>query len=133
MKGLPMSALQTIKIIYDGECPVCKNYVTMLRLKESVGEVELIDAREDIHLAEQFLEEGYNLDNGMIVIYQQQIFYGQKAVHVMALLSTNVGAFNKMNVCLFKNEMVAKIAYPILVFLRKILLKILGKTTIFKH
>ena len=34
-------------IVYDGLCIYCNNYVKMLRLKDSIGSVSLIDARSD--------------------------------------------------------------------------------------
>lgn len=34
-----------VEVVYDGECPFCASYVALLRLRERVGEVRLIDAR----------------------------------------------------------------------------------------
>ena len=32
-------------IIYDGQCPFCSRYVRLVRLRDSLGQVELVDAR----------------------------------------------------------------------------------------
>lgn len=122
-----------IEIIYDGECPVCSKYVTMTRLRKSVGNVTLTDARKDITRSEQMKNDGYNLDDGMIVIYEGNIYYGIEAVHMLALLSSSSGVFNRFNAFIFKNQKASKFIYPLLVILRKILLKILNKQKIFKN
>ncbi len=37
-----------ISIIYDGECPFCSSFMSIVRVKKSVGDVRLIDARNEI-------------------------------------------------------------------------------------
>jgi predicted DCC family thiol-disulfide oxidoreductase YuxK len=32
-------------IVYDGECMFCTRYVTLMGLRDLVGDVELVDAR----------------------------------------------------------------------------------------
>jgi predicted DCC family thiol-disulfide oxidoreductase YuxK len=34
-------------IVYDGECPFCTQYVKLMRLRETVGIVKPLNARED--------------------------------------------------------------------------------------
>ena len=34
-----------MKIIYDGHCPFCHEYVRLVRIRKVVGSVELIDLR----------------------------------------------------------------------------------------
>ena len=31
-------------VVYDGECPFCRNYVKLMWLRKAVGDVELVDA-----------------------------------------------------------------------------------------
>lgn len=118
-------------IIYDGECPLCSRYVRMVRLQKSVGQVVLKDARSDLESAQKYKEKGYNLDNGMIVIYNENIYYGKDAVHIMSLLSTQSNLFNKINAALFKHKIFASMIYTVLVLLRKLLLKIINRKKIF--
>ena len=35
-----------VRILYDGACPFCASYVRYARLKDRVGEVDLVDARQ---------------------------------------------------------------------------------------
>ncbi|MFT5932039.1 MAG: putative DCC family thiol-disulfide oxidoreductase YuxK, partial [Hyphomonas sp.] len=34
-------------IVYDGDCPFCSEYVKLLRLRDAIGPVSLVNARED--------------------------------------------------------------------------------------
>ncbi len=55
------------KIYYDGECPFCTRYVGMIHLRDAVGQVDLIDLREDADIRAQLASEGFDLDQGMVV------------------------------------------------------------------
>ena len=33
-------------LVYDGDCPFCSAYVRFVRLRDAVGTVHLVDARE---------------------------------------------------------------------------------------
>jgi predicted DCC family thiol-disulfide oxidoreductase YuxK len=117
-------------VIYDGECPFCKTYVQFMRFRDTVGSVSLLDARSQPLLVQALKNKGYNLNNGMIFIMNQKIHYGDDAVFAMSLLSTSVGLFNRMNGFIFSKPILAKNLYPILVFGRKIVLKLLRKTSL---
>ncbi len=56
-----------ITIVYDGECPFCANYVRLARLRERVGEVKLVDAREHPALVADYAARGYEIDESFIV------------------------------------------------------------------
>jgi len=117
-------------VIYDGECPFCKTYIQFMRFRDTVGNVNLLDARSDPKLVQDFKSKGFDLNNGMIFIINKKIHYGDDAVFSMSLLSTSVGIFNRMNSFIFSKPMLAKTIYPILVIGRKIILKFLRKTTL---
>ena len=40
-------ASKQLLLIYDDERPSCKNYTQIIRIKKTVGELVLINARED--------------------------------------------------------------------------------------
>jgi len=115
-------------VIYDGECPFCKTYVQFMRFRETVGTVNLLDARSQPELVQAFKNKGYDLNNGMVFIMNQKVHYGDDAVFMMSLLSSSVGVFNRMNGFIFSKPILAKTIYPVLVVGRKIVLKLLGKT-----
>lgn len=117
-------------IIYDGDCPFCRNYVRYLRLKETAGEVRLVDAREGGDLVRRLHQENYNLDQGMVAIVSGRTYSGDEAIHVLALLSSPVGWFNALNRAIFSTGWVARILYPVMRAGRRIVLIALGKKLI---
>jgi len=103
-----------IYIYYDGECPVCSNYVKFLRLRETVEDVVLVDLREENTERARLEERGYDLDQGMVVDIDGKLYAGADAVNRLALLSTPVGIFNRLNALAHSNSIVASILYPVL-------------------
>ena len=114
-------------LVYDGECPVCSAYVMFVRLKQSIGPVELIDAREGGAIVDRIVSDGLDLDEGMVLAYGGRYYHGADCVHVLAMLSSSSGVFNRLNALLFRSPGVARFMYPILRFGRNSLLRILGK------
>lgn len=103
----------SVTLIYDGACPFCTQYARYVKLKDAVGSVRLIDARAGGSEVEAAWSK-YDLDNGMLAQIDGQMYYGDDALHVLALLSSRSGFFNKMNYFLFRNRALARVAYPFL-------------------
>lgn len=118
-----------ILIVYDGDCPLCKTYVTLTRLKEH-ERVTLIDARDIAPDALSRIMQEYNLNDGMLLIMGNAISYGHDAIHTIALLTTNSNLFNKLCRLIFSNKPLAKCLYPTMARGRKILLSLLGRKRI---
>lgn len=121
---------QNLKIIYDGECPFCSQYVTMVRLKDAVGPVELINAREDRAEVKAVQSAGYDLNEGMALIDGDKIYYGSDCVNRLALLSTSSGFLNRFNAAVFSSPRLSQLLYPVLKTGRKITLRLMGRTPI---
>jgi len=119
-----------ILLIYDKECPACHFYCQIVRIRQSVGELVLIDARENPAVLQEISAKGLDIDQGMVLKMDGQLYYGADAIHLLALLSGRSGVFNRLNYWLFRSKKVAAILYPILRSCRNLLLKILGKTKI---
>lgn len=135
-RGIILSALEELiashqnTILYDGECPVCSNYVDFLQFKEEVGEVVLMDCRAHPDIVSEARARGYDLNDGMILVLNGQLFYGDKAVQKIAQSSNRQGFFNRLQSTVFQYDAAAKAFYPVLVIGRKALLKILGRSKI---
>jgi predicted DCC family thiol-disulfide oxidoreductase YuxK len=119
-----------IWLIYDKECPACDNYCQIVRVRESVGELRLIDAREDSDVLQEVTDLGLDIDQGMVLKMAGRIYYGSDAIHALALISSRSGIFNRINYWLFRSKALSNVFYPVLKFFRNILLKALGKTKI---
>jgi predicted DCC family thiol-disulfide oxidoreductase YuxK len=116
-----------VAVIYDGDCPLCAAYTRRIRLAAAAGEVHLIDARQDPDLRRQLALEGLDLDQGMVVAVDGLRFHGARAMHILALMSTASGAFNRLNYLMFRSPRVARAVYPLLVAGRRLLLAMLGR------
>lgn len=116
----------SIKIYYDGNCPFCRSYTQYLRLKESQGEPQLIDVRIDEASRLMLRSEGFDLDRGMVVDVKGRLYSGEKAVAVLAGLSSKSNLFNRINGWLFSSVYLAAIFYPVLRLGRNLVLLVLG-------
>jgi len=111
-------------IVYDGECIFCQNYVRYFRLRDTIGDVELLDARSGDPRVDALWREGYNLDEGMVFIHGDRVFHGAEAVHVLASLSSKNGMFNRLNAAVFRSPRMAAALYPALKLGRRLTLKL---------
>ena len=116
-----------IEIVYDGDCPICDNYVRHTHLKDHF-EIKLINARQNPDIVALEYKKGFELNNGMLVKIDGKSYYGHHAMHVLALASSTGGTWGFLNKILFRFPKANRIAYPLLVYLRKLLLRLLGKT-----
>ncbi|GGX77226.1 hypothetical protein GCM10007160_00520 [Litchfieldella qijiaojingensis] len=121
---------QEIMLIYDKQCPFCDHYCRLVRLRESVGSLILVDAREDTEVMDEITEAGLDIDQGMVLKMDGRLYYGDDAIHVLALLSSRSSVFNRLNFWAFRSAKRARLLYPMLRGCRNFLLKLLGKTKI---
>ncbi|MCI5060524.1 MAG: DUF393 domain-containing protein [Alphaproteobacteria bacterium] len=119
-----------VKIYYDGECPFCSNYVAYLHLQESVGEVVIVNLREKPEVVQEFLERGYDVNEGMVLDLEGKLYHGPEVLTQLALMSTRHDLFNKLNYCIFKKPAIARILYPVLRFGRNVTLFVLRRQKI---
>jgi predicted DCC family thiol-disulfide oxidoreductase YuxK len=126
---MSLRSAEILYIVYDGACPFCTRYVRLLRLKEQVGEVRLVDARApegEGHVVERLRSAGCDLDDGMAIVRGDRIAHGEDCVHQLALMSTTSGAFNRFNGWVFRSSTRARVLYPILRAGRNAMLRMLG-------
>jgi predicted DCC family thiol-disulfide oxidoreductase YuxK len=119
-----------ILLIYDRECPACNAYCELVRVRESVGDLHIVDARENDAVMNEISAQGLDIDQGMVLKMGGQLYYGSNAIHMLALIGSRSGIFNRFNYWIFKSKTASSILYPFFKFFRLILLKILGKTKI---
>lgn len=133
MSIIRTSTLNNVKkryIVYDGECPFCSRFVKMLRLKEAMGSIELIDARSDESIVKTLTALNIDLDEGMALVDSGIIYHGDDCMNRLALMSTRSGLFNKLNYHVFKSRTISMVLYPILRAGRNLVLSILGRRKI---
>lgn len=121
---------EEILLVYDRECPACNAYCQVVRIRESAGELRIVDARENSEVMKQISSQGLDIDQGMVLKMGNQFYYGSDAVHTLALIGSRSGIFNRLNYWVFKSQRISSMLYPMLRFFRNLLLKILAKTKI---
>ncbi len=119
-----------IYLVYDKQCPACDYYCNLVRIRESVGALKLVDAREGDALLQRISAAGYDIDEGMVLIIGEQMYYGADAIHRLAMLGTKTGLFNRLAYWSFRSPKRSRLLYPILKAGRNLLLKVLGRTRI---
>ncbi|MGH8130768.1 MAG: DCC1-like thiol-disulfide oxidoreductase family protein [Steroidobacteraceae bacterium] len=119
-----------ILLVYDKQCPACDHYCNLVRIRESSGRLILVDARDGGPIMGEITAAGLDIDQGMVVKVGGILYYGSDAIHVLSLMGTNSGFFNRLTHWTFKYRPVARVLYPLLRACRNLLLKYLGKTKI---
>lgn len=120
----------TMIILYDGDCPFCASYVRFSRLREQFPDARLLNAREATEERAQVEDAGYDLNDGMAVIMDDEIFYGADAMNYLALMTTQSTLFNRMVSAIMSRKPLARMLYPVLTFGRKLTLLLLGRSQI---
>lgn len=120
-----MADAPPFRVLYDGECPFCRSYVSFARLKQAVGEVELIDARDVPDMVEDYAARGFPIDEGMIVDTGEVVYWGGDAVYAInALIGRNP------ILKLTGGRAFLRWIYPALKFGRNTVIRVLGKSPI---
>ena len=117
-------------VIYDGQCVFCSAYVRLLRLREAVGRVELLDGRTSGIADLAARELGLDLNEGMLVLYQGRSYYGNEAMTILSALTTRSGLLNRAIAAVFRFPALARLLYPVLRLGRRVTLALLGRSTI---
>lgn len=123
-------AEQELLLVYDNQCPACSYYCNLVQIKASVGELTLINARDQHPVMLEISEAGLDIDQGMVLKMDDTLYYGEDAIHMLSLIGSSSGFFNRFNFWIFRSRGRAAFIYPILKFGRNLLLKMLGRSKI---
>lgn len=116
----------TLYLIYDDECPLCRSSAHALNIKNAVGNLVLINARESHPLVQSAYAQGFDPDQGIVVIYNDQYYFGADATHFLALLNSPHGMLNALTASLLRVKLFAKLVYPVVKAIRRLLLSVKG-------
>lgn len=119
-----------ILLVYDKVCPLCDYYCRRVRVRESVGELQRVDARGRSEILDAITARGWDIDQGMVLKIGEQMYYGADAIHALALISSRANLFNRLAIWLFQSARLSRWLYPVLRSCRNLLLKLLRKDKI---
>ena len=120
----------TLYLIYDGDCPLCKNTALAVRIKQSITHFVLINARDSHPIREHVIAQGYDLDQGILIIYQGKTKQGRAALVWLTQLCAPDNIFNRSAIYLFQKAWRANLLYPCLKGIRRTLLWLRGRQLI---
>ena len=117
-----------IQFIYDGECPFCNHFAQLIELKSGIPTLQIIDGRQNLDQLTQLYKQGYDLNNGAIIVNNGKIKHGAEAINfICSQLNEPSDAILVLLRIIFKSNFRSKICFPILVWARRLLLTIKGK------
>ena len=120
----------TVSIIYDDGCPVCSYYISISRIEEKFGKINLIKARNNLKILDYLKSINIDINEGMIVVFDKKIYFGSDAINIISILGRKDSIINNVIISIFKYKVISQLLYPLLKLGRRLLLFILGKKLI---
>ena len=106
--------------IYDGECPFCNHFAELLEIKSKINGIKILDGRKNLSIINSLLEKGYDLDKGAILLKDDDIFHGAKAINVICKEVNNPSSnLLKILSSVFKSNKRTKLLFPFLLRARR--------------
>ncbi len=119
-----------ILLVYDHQCSICDTYCRRVHIRETEGELHLVNARLPGRLMEEVTASGLDIDQGLVLKIDSDLYYGSEAIHRLSLLSDAADPFNWLTYWTFHSQRLAHILYPILRSAHNLLLKIQRKSKV---
>lgn len=119
-----------LEVIYDGECPFCASYVAYCRLKEAFPGAVLTNARDVPDRVAAYRAEGMDIDQGMIVIYGDAVYFGDRAMGLLSEIGRSGAVLQAILRFLFRWPALSVPVYAVLRTGRNLTLALLGRKKI---
>ena len=106
--------------IYDGECPFCNHFAELLEIKSKINNIKILDGRKNLSIIRSLLEKGYDLDKGAILLKDDDIFHGARAINIICKEVNNPSSnLLKILSSVFKSKKRTKLLFPFLLRARR--------------
>jgi predicted DCC family thiol-disulfide oxidoreductase YuxK len=123
----PAARAASLRVVYDGACPFCDDYVRYQRLQAAADRLELVDARSHPEVLAEHSIASKDLEDGMVVIVDGQLHRGADAVHLLSQLSeAPQRAWVRTIAAVTRSRPIAHLVYPVMRLGRRIALAFLG-------
>jgi hypothetical protein len=90
----------------------------------------MVDARSGDPVVDEIRAAGLDLDRGMVLKLDGKLYFGDRCMHMLALMSTPSDLFNRIMKRVFSSPGLARRIYPALVAGRNAALRLLGRRRI---
>jgi predicted DCC family thiol-disulfide oxidoreductase YuxK len=115
-------------ILYDGECPVCSAYVGMARLRQLYPGLKVLNARSEPALVARLREEGYDINEGMVLCLGGAIHFGADVTRMIAVVArSSPSRWRRTALALLGTAPWSRRLYPLLNRARRTLLRLLRR------
>ena len=119
-----------ITFVYDGKCPFCNHFAELLELKSKLNYVSIVDGRKNTETIKRLLKKGYDLDKGAILIYQNKILHGSKAINFISKKINNPSdTLLRLITLIFRSKKRSELLFPFLIIARRLTLISRGVST----
>ncbi len=116
--------------IYDGKCPFCNHFAELIEIKSKITNIKILDGRKNLTLINSLLDKGYDLDNGAILLRDEEIFHGAEAINTICKQINNPSSSLLLLLSkVFKSSKRTKVLFPLLVRARRLALISKGVST----
>ena len=115
-----------LQFVFDGDCWICKNYQAYISLKKK-HDIEFVDARKQQWLMHILKEKWFNINEWMVMIDGDNIYQWKDAIKKIQSSISPANFFDRILYHLSTNSWLVKLAYPVVNFIRQILLVLEGK------
>lgn len=109
-------------LLYDGECPVCASFVAFAELRRRYPTLQLIDARHTPELVAELRRQGHDINRGMVLVLDRQLYFGAEANTKLASFREDLGGGKRAAMAA-----IGAAPYPLLRGIRNALVRLRGK------
>lgn len=117
-------------LLYDGECPACRAYVAIARLRQLWPDLRILDARQEPELVSELRGQGYEINEGFVLSLGGRIYFGPEATRVIGERGRSLGSVRSAILGAIGTAPWSRRLYPWLNRCRKLLLAALGRSLI---
>ena len=116
--------------IYDGECPFCNHFAELLEIKSKISNIKILDGRKNLTLTNSLLDKGYDIDQGAILMKDEEIYHGAEAINMICRQINNPSSNLLLLLSrIFKSSKRTKVLFPFLIRARRFALISKGIST----
>ena len=114
--------------IYDGDCPFCSHFAQLIELKSHIPTLKVIDGRSNLPLLSRLYRQGYDLNNGAILVNNENIRHGADAINwICSEIKDPSDSLLEVLRIIFTSNRRTNFLFPFLLWGRRLSLTLKGK------